>query len=63
MFHGELDRNVGISQSRLMAKKLRDAGQKVELIEYPKLEHSLVDSAVRAQLLKKSVDFLLAVGK
>ena len=63
MFHGELDRNVGIAQSRLMAKKLRDAGRQVELIEYPKLEHSLVDSAVRAQMLKKSADFLLAVGK
>lgn len=63
MFHGELDRNVGISQSRLMAKKLREAGRQVELVEYPKLEHSLVDSAVRAQLLKKSSDFLLAAGK
>ena len=63
MFHGELDRNVNISQSRLMAKKLRDAGRSVELVEYPKLEHSLVDSAVRAQLLKKSADFLMAAGK
>ncbi len=63
MFHGELDRNVRISQSRFMAKKLREAGKSVELVEYPKLEHSLVDSAVRAQLLKKSADFLLAAGK
>lgn len=63
MFHGEMDRNVRISQSRLMAKQLLAAGKKVELIEYPKLEHSLVDSAVRAELLKKSADFLLAAGK
>lgn len=27
MFHGELDRNVRISQSRFMAKKLREAGK------------------------------------
>jgi acetyl esterase/lipase len=58
MFHGELDRNVRIAQSRLMAKKLREAGKMVELIEYPKLEHSLVDSSVRADMLRKSADFL-----
>lgn len=63
MFHGVLDRNVRISQSRFMARKLREAGKSVELVEYPKLEHSLVDSAVRAQLLKKSADFLLAATK
>lgn len=63
MFHGVLDRNVRISQSRFMAKKLREAGKSVELIEYPKLEHQLDDSAVRAQMLKKSSDFLLAAGK
>jgi len=63
MFHGEMDRNVRISQSRFMAKQLLAAGKKVELVEYPKLEHSLVDSAVRADLLKKSTDFLLAAGK
>lgn len=63
MFHGEFDRNVAIAQSRLMANKLRDAGKPVELVEYPKLEHSLVDSAVRAQLLRKSADFLRAASK
>ena len=63
MFHAELDRNVRISQSRFMAGKLREAGKSVELVEYPKLEHSLVDSAVRAQMLKKSADFLMAAGR
>jgi acetyl esterase/lipase len=63
MFHGVLDRNVRISQSRFMAKKLREAGKDVELVEYPKLEHRLVDSAVRAQVLKKSADFLMAAAK
>ena len=63
MFHGELDRNVRITQSRLMAKRLREAGRQVELVEYPKLEHSLIDSAVRAAVLKKSADFLLAAIK
>jgi acetyl esterase/lipase len=63
MFHAELDRNVRISQSRFMARKLREAGKSVELVEYPKLEHSLVDSSVRAQMLEKSADFLLAAAK
>lgn len=63
MFHGDLDRNVRISQSRLMEKKLREAGKAVELVEYPKLDHSLVDSGVRAAMLKKSADFLLANGR
>jgi acetyl esterase/lipase len=63
LFHAELDRNVAIGQSRLMAKKLRDAGKAVELVEYPKLEHSLVDSAIRAQMLKKTADFLRAATK
>ncbi len=62
MFHGTLDRNVRISQSRFMAKQLREAGKRVELVEYPKLEHSLVDSQVRAELLKRSADFLLAAA-
>jgi dipeptidyl aminopeptidase/acylaminoacyl peptidase len=60
MFHGVMDRNVRISQSRFMAKQLKAAGKPVELVEYPKLEHSLVDSKVRAELLKRSADFLLA---
>ncbi len=62
MFHGVLDRNVRIAQSRLMAKQLRSAGKQVELVEYPKLEHSLVDSAVRAELLRKSAEFLMATA-
>ncbi len=58
MFHGDMDVNVSIRQSRIMAEKLKAAGKRVELIEYPGLEHSLVDSAVRADMLKKSAAFL-----
>lgn len=63
MFHGDLDRNVSIDQSRLMAERLKAAGKRYELIEYPKLEHGLRDSRVRAQVLQKSSDFLLAAVK
>ena len=47
LFHGDLDRNVGIRQSRLMRDRLRDAGRPVELVEFPGLDHQLEDSAAR----------------
>jgi dipeptidyl aminopeptidase/acylaminoacyl peptidase len=58
MFHGEMDRNVRVRQSRLMRDRLRDAGKQVELIEFPALDHQLQDSAVRAQVLRRSDTFL-----
>jgi dipeptidyl aminopeptidase/acylaminoacyl peptidase len=58
MFHGDMDVNVDIAQARLMDEKLRDAGKHSELVVYPKLEHSLLDSTVRADLLRKSEAFL-----
>jgi acetyl esterase/lipase len=63
MFHGTEDDNVDISQARIMQDKLKDVGKRSELIVYEGLEHSLVDSDVRAELLQKSADFLLAAGK
>ena len=58
MFHGDLDRNVNIEQSRFMAGRLRGAGKSVELVEYKGLDHALDDSAVRAEMLDKSDAFL-----
>jgi acetyl esterase/lipase len=58
MFHGTEDINVDILQSQRMDKALRAAGKSTELIVYPKLEHSLVDSTVRADLLRRSDAFL-----
>lgn len=58
LFHGDLDRNVGINQSRRMADRLRAAGKKAELVVYPKLDHYLEDSKVRADMLRKSDSFL-----
>ena len=60
LFHGDLDQNVSISASRLMADKLRDAGKKHELVLYPGLDHYLEDSAARADMLKRSEAFLRA---
>jgi dipeptidyl aminopeptidase/acylaminoacyl peptidase len=58
MFHGDLDQNVSIFQSRMMQGKLKSAGKRNELIEFPGLGHSLSDSVVREQMLSRSDAFL-----
>lgn len=60
IFHGDLDRNVNVSQSQFMADQLRDAGASPELFIYKNLDHYLKDGAVRAGMLQKSADFLKA---
>ena len=60
LFHGDLDINVRIDESRTMADRLRDAGKKVELVEFKGLDHQLDDGAARAQMLEKSDAFLRA---
>jgi dipeptidyl aminopeptidase/acylaminoacyl peptidase len=58
LFHGDLDTNVSIKQSRLMESRLRDAGKPVRLVVYPGLDHQLDDSAARADMLRQSDAFL-----
>jgi dipeptidyl aminopeptidase/acylaminoacyl peptidase len=58
MFHGDMDANVGVAQSRLMEARLRDAGRPVELVVYPRLDHGLPDGSVRTGMLDKSDTFL-----
>jgi dipeptidyl aminopeptidase/acylaminoacyl peptidase len=58
MFHGDLDANVDITESRAMDKALNRAGKKSELIVYPKLDHQLPDSTARADMLRRSYEFL-----
>lgn len=60
MFHGGLDMNVNVAQSRLMADRLKDAGHQTELVLYPELDHYLEDSAVRTEMLRKTDEFLRA---
>lgn len=60
MFHGDLDRNVGVDQARLMQSRLDQAGRKSELIVYPGLDHYLEDSAARTEMLRKADAFLKA---
>jgi len=58
LFHGDQDLNVGIGESRLMARKLRDAGAKVELVEFAGLDHQLNDDKARTTMLDRSDQFL-----
>lgn len=58
LFHGALDRSVGVHQSEFMADQLRESGNPAELVLYKKLDHYLEDSSVRAELLQKSSTFL-----
>jgi dipeptidyl aminopeptidase/acylaminoacyl peptidase len=63
MFHGDQDINVGVGQARAMDSKLKGLGKKSELVVFPGLEHSLVDSSARTQTLEKIGAFLAAATK
>ncbi|MEH6789463.1 S9 family peptidase [Parasphingorhabdus sp.] len=58
LVHGDFDRNVDVGHSRLMERKLKDAGKTVQYIEYPKLEHSLFKPEARIEMLQRSLAFL-----
>jgi dipeptidyl aminopeptidase/acylaminoacyl peptidase len=59
LFHGGLDRNVSVRQSRRMADRLRSVGARCELVTWDELDHQLDDSSARAQMLGRSEAFLL----
>lgn len=63
MFHGDMDQNVGIGESRLMASRLRGAHKAVELVEFPGLDHQLDDSEARTAMLEKMDAFLRTTMK
>jgi dipeptidyl aminopeptidase/acylaminoacyl peptidase len=58
MFHGTFDRNVDVAHSRLMARRLKEAGKSADLITYERLDHYLEDSAARTDMLSRSDVFL-----
>ena len=60
LFHGAMDANVSIEQSRRMEAALKSAGGRVTLVTWDPLDHYLDDSAARAQMLSKSDAFLRA---
>ena len=58
LFHGARDHNVNIEQSKRMAARLTKAGDKCELVTWEDLDHQLDDSHARAEMLRKSDEFL-----
>ncbi|MFN3725295.1 MAG: alpha/beta fold hydrolase [Allosphingosinicella sp.] len=58
MFHGDLDRNVGIAQARAMDQRLRGAGRRSELVTFTGLDHQIDDSRARAEMLGRTDAFL-----
>jgi dienelactone hydrolase len=58
MFHGTVDQNVDVAQSREMDSRLRAAGKQSQLVIYPNLDHQLKDGDVRADMLRKADAFL-----
>ncbi|MEJ1965833.1 MAG: S9 family peptidase [Gammaproteobacteria bacterium] len=57
LFHGGLDANVNVAQSRRMADRLKAAGGRVELVTWDDLDHQLEDTAARTEMLKKTDAF------
>ena len=60
MFHGTMDRNVSIMQSRIMEAKLAKSPIKHRLVVFEGLDHQLEDSAARAEVLRQSDEFMRA---
>jgi dipeptidyl aminopeptidase/acylaminoacyl peptidase len=60
LFHGTLDRNVSVAQSRTMDSRLQKTGVKHQLVVFEGMDHYLEDSDARAELLRKSDDFMRA---
>jgi dipeptidyl aminopeptidase/acylaminoacyl peptidase len=58
MFHGDIDINVGIRESRAMDAALHRAGKQSRLVVYPGLDHQLEDNKARADMLAQSDAFL-----
>lgn len=58
LFHGDLDRNVAVGESRFMADQLRSAGRKVDYVEFKGLDHYLNDSEARTRMLAQTDGFL-----
>ena len=58
LVHGTLDLQANEAQSELMASALKSAGHPPVFLKFDGLDHSLDDSAARAELLAKSDAFL-----
>jgi dipeptidyl aminopeptidase/acylaminoacyl peptidase len=58
LFHGGLDANESIRRSTNMAARAQSTGASCELVTWDELDHNLEDSDARAQMLRRSDEFL-----
>ncbi len=58
LFHGTFDRHVAVDESTRLAAALKGAGAPCDVVTYEDDDHALEDSAVRADMLRKSDAFL-----
>jgi dipeptidyl aminopeptidase/acylaminoacyl peptidase len=60
MFHGDMDPQVDVRQSRAMATALGSAGKSFEYIEIKGADHQILSPADRAMMMRKIEEFLAA---
>ena len=58
LFHGDMDQNVDVAESRYMEARLKAAGKTATYVEFAGLSHSLPDTAARTRMLSESDAFL-----
>jgi len=58
LIHGDTDANVRIDESQRMNDALKSAGKQTELLKFEGLDHQLVDSDARAEMLTKIGELL-----
>lgn len=58
LFHGDMDLNVNVAQSRTMESALKNAGKTARYFEYEGLDHGLPDSEIRTEMLNEIDGFL-----
>ncbi|KQX19581.1 MULTISPECIES: S9 family peptidase [unclassified Sphingomonas] len=58
LFHGTMDRNVDVEQTRVMDKALTAAGVPHKTVIFENRDHQIEDSEMRAQMLRESDAFL-----
>ena len=58
LIHGKDDTVVPVGHSREMRNRLRDAGKAYEYVELPGEDHWLSTSAMRTEMLRRSIEFI-----
>lgn len=60
MFHGDMDPQVNVEQSRAMAAALRSAGKSFDFVEIKGADHQIINPKDRLMMMHKIEDFLAA---